>query len=332
MRVRRTVIAVAAALIFLPIPLIGSDAARDEDEGPKPGSAASSRQTPGESDATAEDRALLRRALEIVTRAAKSDDIHALRSVARVQVETGDRDASKETFRRAIAVAEKSPQPESRVYGLLFVARSQAALGDKEEARETLRRALAAAPEVTDLVGRVATLAFAAQTQVEADDRQGGNETLARAIALQQSLPDRDPNGGNLNVRLTAQHRIVAALVELGEPDRAIELAANDPDSVNVSLLHVADALPKMKDRDRARAILQRALEIAARSHFPGERGQALAKVAEAQAALGDFDAAVATARRLAEGPDASLNQNYLSSALRAAAAASATPRRAGDR
>jgi hypothetical protein len=55
---------------------------------------------------TAEDRTSLRRALEIVSRSVKSDDIHALRSLARVQAETGDRDASKESFRRAIAVID----------------------------------------------------------------------------------------------------------------------------------------------------------------------------------------------------------------------------------
>jgi hypothetical protein len=85
-------------------------------------------------------------------------------------------------------------------------------------------------------------------------------------------------------------HPVVEALIEIGELDRAVDLVANDPDSINILLTHLARALPKVKDREQARAILRLALDRSALSRYPGERGQALAEIAGIQAAIGDFE------------------------------------------
>lgn len=322
MKIHRAAIAIAAALTLLPTVLIASYARRlGEVQEPKPGTpAASAKPDPIEG----EDRDAMRRALEIVAGTARPDDVQALLALAKVQADAGDREGSRETLRRALVVAEESPQPSSRVYNRLFVADWRGALGDRQGAGEIVRRAIEVAAEIPAPGDRVAALAYAAQVQVQLGDRPAGEETLKRAIALQQTLPDRDPSGGETNIRLTAFHRIVEALVECGEPERAVELSANDPDSINIALSGIARSLPKIKDRESVRAILGRALEISARSRFSGERGQALAEVAEIRAKLGDFDAAITTARRIGEGPDAPLNRNYLSSSLKAVGEAAA--------
>jgi beta-lactamase regulating signal transducer with metallopeptidase domain/tetratricopeptide (TPR) repeat protein len=324
MKLSRTVIAALAGLMIVPAVWVGVSASafgRHDNQPPSPD---------GKPDAGPSDDEVLRRALELVSRTAQPDDVHALRSLARVQAEAGDRAAAMATLKRAVAVADRSPKADSKAFGLIFVARSLSARGDKAGAQETLRRAIEAAPAIAGPVEKVAALSFAAQVQAETGDRAAAEQTFAQALDLQRTLPDRDPNGSNFNLRLTARLRILDALVEVGEVDKALDILAVDPDSVDGGLDSIIRGALKLKDRARARAILERLLGLTGASRYPGVRGHGRESIAEAQAKLGDFDAALGNARRIDEG-DPFLTLPYLPVALIAIAKAQAAAGRHDD-
>lgn len=99
--------------------------------------------------------------------------MRALRQIARIQAEAGDRDGARETWGAAIAAVLAEGDTESTADAIRDVAADQAGLGEREASKETWGIALAVALRVTDTYGKLRALGSAADALIRVGDLEG---------------------------------------------------------------------------------------------------------------------------------------------------------------
>lgn len=174
------------------------------------------------------------------------------------------------------------------VRAMLELARLQAGEGDRTGAMATLRAARALAPNSEEVLSAFAELSLAADMTVPA---------ILTLESLTRLYPDVARYSYLLGVGLMGAGAAPAAIAAL---ERANALDADRP----LTLIALGLACNNQKQYDRARTLLQRALVL------DPDRVEALAALAEAEAGLGDLEAAERDASRvIARAPaDATAN------------------------
>ena len=204
----------------------------------------------------------------------------ALRGIARAQAETGD-------FRGALAAAARIEVEDDRASALANIARVQAKAGDTKGAARTIEQALAVAARIEDESVKWALWTIA-PVQAKAGDFQG-------AFATAQRIKDEE-------IRARALADIAEAQAEAGELRDALTTAQRIAgEELRVSALTgIAEAQAESGDAEGAARTIEQASAAATRIEDESVKW-ALSRIARAQAAMGDFQEALTTARRIAD-------------------------------
>ena len=289
-------------------------------------------------------RAALAEAIRALEASERKPDTDALEDIAETQLLLGDREAADETLRQAVEVAAKSKQSvhkvnehvtsygQSSAYRLYLVARDQADLGDQEGARESLRLALAADDPQNPEQIRFETLGLIARLFSKLGDREEATSVAGRA--------DREFEA--MDFKQHVQYvlpQIAGVHVAAGDDEGAFALLDRVEDSdlhPMVSQSVLGSALSKMveavegMDEASARPVLDRIAKRLDDIELARNKSSALGELAAVLAGLGDYEAAIESARKISREPagDHSNLEDFEAYALIRVATAQ---RRAGD-
>jgi tetratricopeptide (TPR) repeat protein len=247
-------------------------------------------------------------------------------SLGQAQAKLGDVDGARASFDRAAEIAAASEQFVARrgntvTYGtspahdLWRLAHYQAEAGLRDESRATLARALSIIDRSADLA--IETLALIAREQAKLGDRDGARATLARAVEIDNDLRAHKLGEARRSEPYLAATRAAAGDYEglqamldalrtsavVDQPEKGAFRQRDFEDRAARMHAEIAQAIAETAGPEDARATLQiiaedlDAVRQAEAKYFP------LDKLAHAWAKLGDFDAAMAAARKIGEGP-----------------------------
>ncbi|MHB1561482.1 MAG: sigma-70 family RNA polymerase sigma factor [Isosphaeraceae bacterium] len=249
---------------------------------------------------------LLRRAAGegiAMARAKPMPESWCLTAIAVVQAKAGDIDGARATF------AEARKEGEGR-YGGVADARNlwrmghlQARSGLKDEARASLRAAVKAVPGVVGDYGKdswtVLTLAAIAEDQARLGDRDEARRTADRLLEFSRKFFE----SANIRKALSVvAPQIAAALAAVGDFDAAFGWSEGSNREGSV-LGEIAAMTARTLDREEARRFVREAADRLAKLKLVEERYFGLSDLAEAQARLGDIEAARRSAGAAGLGP-----------------------------
>jgi hypothetical protein len=208
-----------------------------------------------------------------------------LNSLARSYYLGGDLALQRKLLAEAAGALRRvdSAQAAGGQYGVL--ADKWLALNDRMQAEETLELKLCAIPRMRKY-WKSGALAGVAQTMVKA-----GN--LTGALAVITLMPERD--------RPSALVKVAAALAELGEVERARDIAAGGSPGLQTSI-HLSVAKVQLKAKDKSGALESAGLARKAGVEKPEKKDAAdklLKTLSEIQAQAGDIAAALQDIKRI---------------------------------
>ncbi len=220
----------------------------------------------------------------------------SLTTIAGVQAGAGDRDGARATFAEAVREAAGEFGGEPSPWALWRIGHFQAEAGLGAEALATLKRAVGALPgpagDPTKDSQTVNTLVVIAQEQAVLGSREEARETADRLLGFTRIGPPRPTDAPGA----------AAALAAVGDFAGAFRWADGLPDAGNV-VGKIAEAAARCLSPDAARPFLAEAAERLAKLKLADLTYFGLSDLAEAQARIGEVDAARRSARRIGEGP-----------------------------
>ena len=251
-------------------------------------------------------RDLLRRAAEEAIAIASKEpqpSSWTLATIAKAQALAGDPAGSRETFAAAAREAGGDFGGKPSPWNLWRVGHFQAEAGFLDEARLTLRRALEAIPGVIRDFNKddqsLRTLAVIVEEQAGVGDRDEARRTADRLKAFAAELVARSETS---NAEDVVAPQIARALAAVGDFEGAFRRAGavEHTDSV---VGEAALAASKYLDRAEARRFVDEAAARMAGITSADRKYTGLGDLAEAQALIGDLEAAKGSARSIGEGP-----------------------------
>ena len=234
---------------------------------------------------------IIRRALEAVL-AVENDSERAtlLSEIAVVQAKAGDRAASTESIRAAVALMESCDDASHKGFAMGVMALRQAEVGDIQGALDTN--------------GLLRTGNFRGWSPAHTD-------LLHAYIAIGQAKQGRFDDAHRTMESICAAHQKSFALVQIGNEQwkrgdrerasatfqQAIQTAGQITNSYlkAKTLADLVDAYLAIGDRDSARELVDEVLRIASNEQQRGLRLGVLREAARAQAACGDVDGVLQT-------------------------------------
>ncbi|MDB5349602.1 MAG: sigE 22 [Planctomycetota bacterium] len=259
--------------------------------------------TPSDADA----RLILRKAAEGAMALGKEPNgSWSLTQIASAQAEAGDRDGARATFRQAVADAMAKDKPNA--WWLWRIGHFQVLAGEAADAKATLAKAAdiakALGPEPKDRA--IEVLAVIIQEQRRIGDKDGTAATVAAMRIIQGKIdPKVDP---------FSHPTFVGALAAAGEVDDAffmIEFMRNDATTrwnLPGSLGKIAEGA-QFSDDATAKEIVRRvADELEKLAPKPNEQVFSYGDLAQAQARLGQIEAARRTALSIGRNADGSFD------------------------
>ena len=217
--------------------------------------------------------------------------------------------AAHELFDKALETAESIPDEENKIRALAKIAVSLARQGDAPRTRALVRQVFTALEADTGMSGRVAIATALASGLADAGDLAHARDAVALAQRLASPATVRLVQRVELGMITgalaeTGQYReamnVLAELVQ-DEPSPAITMSASAVSKAAVAeaeryrvttLCSLAVVQAKLGNRDAASAILAEAERAAGKVRRGYPAVFARARIAEAWAAAGDFDAA----------------------------------------
>ncbi len=249
---------------------------------------------------------LLRRAAGEAIAAAKAKPMpesYSLAAIAEAQARAGDLDGARATLAGATKEADGQFGGASSAWGLWIVGRSQARCGLKDEARASLRAAVKAVPGVVGDYNKdsrtVRTLATIAEEQATLGDRDEARRTADRLLEFSRKFFESTRIG---NARSVEAPQIARALAAAGDFDAAFGWSEGIFNDGNV-LGEIAATAAKALGRDEARRFVREAEKRIAKLKLVEATYFGLSDLAEAQARLGDIEAARRSAGAIGQGP-----------------------------
>jgi RNA polymerase sigma factor (sigma-70 family) len=210
----------------------------------------------------------------------------ALAAIASAQAKAGDRDGAARLL-PAVRAAAARVQEKARFFGPMAVAEAEAAAGMADAAIKTVG-------EIEDGISHAEALQHVATTQAARGEIRGARQTA-------EAIPGDYHQGEALK-------HVVAALVRAKDLPAAEKLAGSIRHDMGrcYALLEVARAQAAAGRKDDARKTLEEAYKLADRLQNPdtrikGVREATLSHWAEARAAIGDTDEALAWAEKQAD-------------------------------
>jgi RNA polymerase sigma factor (sigma-70 family) len=249
---------------------------------------------------------LLRRASSeavALARAKPMPSSWCLTTIARAQAMAGDLDGARATFADAAKEAEGAFGGAAYPWNVWRVGHFQAECGLKEEARATLQRAVKAMPGVMGDHQKdswtVRNLAMIVEDQAKLGAREDARKTVELLLEFSKKYFESSPIR---NARDVDAPQIAAALAAAGNFEAAFRWSEGVDRAGNV-LGEIAEAASKCLDRESARRFVREAAERLAKMQSADETYFGLSDLAEAQARLGDVEAAKRLAKAIGEGP-----------------------------
>lgn len=226
-----------------------------------------------------------------------------LTTIATAQAKAGDLDGARATFADAAREAEGGFGGDPYARGLWRVGHFQAESGFKEEAGATLRRAVKALPGVAGDYDKdrwtLGTFAVIVQEQAGSGARQDARRTADRLLEFSKAFLASTEIG---NARDVSAPTVASALAAVGDFEAAFGWAKGVQNDGNV-LGEIAGAASKTLDREAARRFVREAADRLAKMETVDQTYFGLGDLAEAQARLGDVEAAKRSATAIGEGP-----------------------------
>lgn len=228
---------------------------------------------------------------------------YSLATIAEAQAKAGDIEGARATLAEAAKEADGQFGGGSSAWGLWIVGRSQVRCGLKDEARASLRAAVRIVPGVVGDHNKdsrtVRTLATIAEEQATLGDRDEARRTVDRLLEFSRKFFESTKIG---NARSVEAPQIARALAAVGDFDAAFGWAEGKSNEGNV-LGEIAATAAKALPRQDARRFVREAADRLAKLKLVEERYFGLSDLAEAQARLGDIEAARRSAGAIGEGP-----------------------------
>ena len=226
-----------------------------------------------------------------------------LTTIASVQAKLGDLDGarphSQMPQRRPRGGSAAPPTPG--ISGA--VGHFQAECGLKQEARATLHRAVTAIPGVVGDYQKdsmtVRTLAVIVEDQARLGTRGDAGKTVERLLEFSRKFLESSQIS---YARGAAAPQLAAALTAVGDFEAAFRWSEGVENGGNV-LGEIAGTASKCLDGEAASKFVREAAERLAKMQWTDETYFGLSDLAEAQARLGDVDAAKRSAKVIGEGP-----------------------------
>ncbi len=238
-----------------------------------------------------------------LAKAKPTSSLRALTTIATAQAKAGDLDGARTTFAYAATEAEGGFGGDANPWNLWRVGHFQAECGLKQQARITLHRAVRALPGVVgDYQGdsrTVDTFARIVQELGGIGAREDARKTVELLLEFSKKFFESSKIG---NARDWAAPKIAAALAAVGDFDAAFRWSEGVDMRGNV-LGEIAVAASKSLGREAARRFVQEAAAQLAKMEWANETYFGLSDLAEAQARIGDVEAAKRSARAIGEGP-----------------------------
>lgn len=197
----------------------------------------------------------------------------ALRDIAKAQAVAGRSDD-------ALAAVEIIPDALRRLEALEAIASTQAERSGDSGLKPTVERYLSALKDIDDAGKQVAFRARLAEIMSRSGDNAAALSHLTEAEASARAIPEASQRGAALR-------RVVSAIAETGDPERALALLKEVDDKADHTPVLVSAATARMRAGDA-----DEALSIAAAIEAERYRAVMLSKIAVAQAGSGDRAAA----------------------------------------
>jgi len=254
----------------------------------------------------AELHQLLRRASSEAVALAKTKPISSswsLTTIATAQAKAGDLDGARMTFAFAATEAERGFGGEANPWNLWRVGHFQAECGLKQQARISLHRAVRALPGVVGDYQKdsrtVDTFSVIVQELGGIGAREDARKTVDLLLGFSKKFFESSKIG---NARDWAAPKIAAALAAVGDFEAAFRWSDGLQNGGNV-LGEIAVAASKSLGRDAARRFVLETAEQLGRMRSADQTYFGLSELAEAQARLGDVEAAKRSAKSIGAGP-----------------------------
>jgi RNA polymerase sigma factor (sigma-70 family) len=250
---------------------------------------------------------LLRRASSEAVSLAKSKPGGAsswtLTTIATAQAKAGDLNGARATFAVATTEADGGFGDAPDPWNLWRVGHFEAQCGLKGEARVTLQLAVKVLPGVvgnySDDTHTVDTLVVIVEQQAELGAREDARKTVALLLEFSKKFFESSKIS---NARDATAPMIAAALAAVGDFEDAFAWSKGVENAGNV-LGKIADTGSKNLNRIVARRFVREAAERLAKMAWADQTYFGLSDLAEAQARLGDFEAAKRSAKAIGVGP-----------------------------
>lgn len=210
-----------------------------------------------------------------------------------VEADAGKFGEALEVHLKALAIRQRTGDKEGLAYSYNNLGNAYRNLDEYEKALEYHRQALALKVEL----GMKSSEAYSHQNMglvyFEMEDYPNALAAYRRAFTIREELGDRRAMGVSLNAigQVEAQTHPRAALSTF-ERARTLRRETGDERGAVATELNIGDAYRRLNDLTRATAAYNRGLDIAEHIDAPLLRSNALKKLAEVEAARGDFQAA----------------------------------------
>lgn len=226
-----------------------------------------------------------------------------LTTIATAQAKAGDLTGAKATFAAAACEANGDFGGHADVRTLWQVGHFQAECGLKDVARESLQKAARRQPDVVDDPSKdswtLSTYALIIKDQARLGTREDSQQTVARMLEFTKKFFASSKLG---NARSVETLQVVSALASSGDFDAAFawsESIPNRGDAFGAIALGAAVSLL----RDDARRFVHEAAGRMVALPTADEKYFGLSDLAEAQARIGEIEAAKASALTIGVGP-----------------------------
>ncbi len=224
-----------------------------------------------------------------------------LNAIAGAQAKTGDMDGARTTFAEAANAAAKG-LASGIPWNLWRIGHAEAECGLKAEARATFERAVRAVPGATGDYQLDSQVIRGCGSIVQDQAQIGAREDAIKSSKLLLEFSKKFVESSKFrNARVLVAPDIAAALAAIGDFEAAFGWSENVENPGNV-LGTLVDAAAKSLDREAARRFVREAADRLARMNSVREGYMGLSGLAEAQARVGDVEAARQSARAIGVG------------------------------
>jgi signal transduction histidine kinase len=256
--------------------------------------------------------ALLRRSLQAYQAAGDSAGAaQAYLNLGNVRERLGQYPAAAQAYQRSLRIAEQRLDTPSLARSLNNLGNVYGYDGDLLRAIAYYQRGLALRPALTDPAIVSALLTNLGSAYGTQQDYEKALSSLRQGLALRQQMGDQRGIAESLNFIGSYYHRIGRDRLAIAFLQRGLDLAQSIQDQQRVLLLsgNLAEVYLAQDQPEKALPYAEQALQLAQQGGSAGSRQGSMQVMAQIQAALGHYQAALALTQAYTALRDSLLNQ-----------------------